>query len=190
MLRRLGPATLVFALAVWAACGDDPVSYSAPVGISLKARSASTVGGVVRDEKSINTESGNPYGTFVADARARIGHDPAIIDVERVELRLGPSSTAVTALGDVFAGTFDVVFEMNDTNVPYPVASGTIDAATAAGPIELDSVFPADEIPDIEYLKLLLGSFKVVTRGPAAPAFAMKGADADLEVTLTFAAFE
>lgn len=190
MRTRLGPALLSIPLAVCAACGDDPVSYSAPVGISLKAKSGDTAGGMVATEKSITTESGNPYGAFVGDARARIGRDPALVDVERVELALGGSSTGVAALGEVFAGTVEVVFQMNDTNNAHRVATAAIDAGTAAGPIALDVVFAAEGVPDLDYVRLLNGSFKVITRGPAAPSFEGKGAEVDLQVTLTFAAFE
>ncbi len=189
-MTRLGPALLSIPLAVYAGCSDDPVSYSAPVGINLKAKSGDTVGGVVTTEKAINTESGNPYGAFVGDARERIGRDPVLVDVERVEISLGGGSTGVAALGDVFAGTIDVVFQMNDTNNAHRVASGTIDAGTAAGPIALDIVFAAEQVPDLDYVRLLTGSFKVITRGPAAPSFESKGAEVDLQVTLMFAAFE
>jgi hypothetical protein len=182
--------TLAVALALCAACSDDPVSYSAPVGITLKARSANASNGVVADEKSINTESGNPYGAFVSAARARIGRDPSIIDVEGVEVGLGPGSTGVAILGDVFTGTVDLVFQMNDTNITYPVATGIIAADTTAGPVPLEVSFVAEEVPDLDYVKLLLGSFKLAARGTAAPAFATKGAEANLQVTLTFAAFE
>lgn len=189
-MMRLGQALFVSALAVCAACGDDPLSYSAPVGITLKAKSADTVNGVVTDDKGINTESGNPYGAFVGDARAKLGRDPALIDVERVELFLGGTSVGVAALGEVFAGTVDIVFEMNDTNNAFKAASGAIDATTGSGPVELGVVFAAEEIPDLDYVKLLQGSFKLIVRGPAAPTFSMKGAEVDLQVTLTFAAFE
>jgi len=185
-----GQATLLIPLAVCAACGEDPVSYSTPVGISLKARSAATAGGVVVDEKSIKSESGNPYGAFVGRARAQIGRDPALIDVERVELRLGDGSSGVTTLGEVFAGTVEVMFQMEPTNVTYPVAAGTIDAGSGAGPVALDIVFAADAVPDSDYVKLLLGNFKLAARGPAAPTFEVKGAEADLQVMVTFAAFE
>jgi len=146
--------------------------------------------GVVTGEKSINTEPGNPYGAFVGGARARIGRDPAIIDVERAELALGPGPTGVTTLGEVFAGTVEVVFQMEPTNVTYPVAAGPIDAGTGAGPVELAIVFDADAIPDSDYVKLLLGAFKLGVRGPAAPGFESRGADVGLQITLTFAAFE
>src|SRR5689334_10205900 len=102
MTSRPGPAALLIPIVVCAACGGDPVSYSAPVGIHLKAKSADTVDGIVSDEKSIDTESGNPYGMFVGDARARIGHDPAVIRVERAELGLEAGSAGVAVLGDVF----------------------------------------------------------------------------------------
>jgi hypothetical protein len=41
-----------------------------------------------------------------------------------------------------------------------------------------------------DYAKLISGSFKVLIRGPSSTGFETKGADADLQVTLTFAAFE
>jgi hypothetical protein len=190
MMIRAPLVPLLVPLAVCAACGDDPMSYSAPVGINLKAKSADTMNGVVTDEKSINTESGNPYGAFVGDARARIGRDPSLIDVERVDIFLGGSSTGVGALGEVFTGNLEVVFQMNDTNNSYSVAAGPITPGTSAGPVGLGIRFRADEVPDADYVKLLGGSFKVIARGPAAPSFMSKGAEVDLQVTLMFAAFE
>jgi hypothetical protein len=189
MTSRLG-LTLSIPLAVCAACDGDPVSYSAPVGITLKVRSVDAMNGVVANEKSINTESGNPYGAFVSDARARIGRDPALIDVESVELRLGAGATGVAALGDIFASSVDLVFQMNDTNINYPIATGAIGADAGVGPVPCDVSFTASAIPDLDYVKLLLGSFKLAARGPAAPSFESKGAEAELQVTLTFAAYE
>jgi hypothetical protein len=177
-------------LALCAACGSDPVTYSAPVGIHLKARSGNAGGGVVSDEKSINTESGNPYGAFISEARARIGRDPGIVDVERVELSLLAGSTGVSALGEVFGGSVDVLFQPSDAPRPYPVATGEVGDAASGGPVMFEVTFAADDVPDLDYVKLLLGSFKVITRGPAAPTFAGKGAEAELGVTLTFTAYE
>jgi len=171
-----------------AACGSDPVSYSAPVGINLKAKSADTVGGVVSDDKNITTESGNPYGAFVSAATDELGRDPGAIDVDAVSIFLGANSVGVTALGEIFNGPVDVLFIMNDTSNSYPVATVAMDAGTTAGPIDLDINFAG--VSEVDYPKLLTGSFQVVARGPAAPSFETKGADADLQVTLTFAAFE
>jgi len=42
-----------------------------------------TIAAQVTDDKGINTESGNPYGAFVANAQREIGGDPASIDVEQ-----------------------------------------------------------------------------------------------------------
>jgi len=170
-------------------CGADPISYSAPVGINLKAKSADSVNGVVTDEKGINTESGNPFGAFVTDARRELGRDPGYIDVDEVTVLLGAGSTGVTRLGEVFTGNVEVLFQMNDTNNTYPVASGTIDAAASGGPIDLATAFD-EGLPDADYTKLLSGSFKVIARGPAATGFTTKGADADIQITLRFAAFE
>lgn len=173
-----------------AACGDDPVSYSAPVGINLKAKSSDTVNNVVSDEKGITTESGNPYGAFTSDARRELGRDPGSIDVEEVTILLGAGSTGVTRLGEVFTGNVEILFVMNDTNNTYAVAAGTIDAAATGGPHELGASFDAGGVPALDYDKLVGGSFKVALRGPAATGFSTKGADADVQVTLTFAAYE
>lgn len=187
MSIRLIGCTLLVILAV--GCGDDPVSYSAPVAINLKAKSADTVNNVVSNEKGITTESGNPYGAFITDARRELGRDPGSIDIERVELLLGASSTGVTTLGEVFTGNVELLFQMNDSNNSYPAAAGTIDATTSSGPVSLDTTFdPA--VPDADYAKLVGGGFKVVLRGDAAAGFSTKGADADLQVTFTFAAYE
>jgi hypothetical protein len=187
MITRL---TCLSVVSLLAACGDDPLSYSAPVGINLKAKSSDTVNNVVTDDKGITTESGNPYGAFIADARRELGRDPGSVDVDHVDILLGAGSTGVTKLSEVFTGNVEVLFEMNDTNNTYAAASGSIAATTAGGPVTLDSSFTADSVPDLDYQKLLAGSFKVVIRGPAAAGFSTKGADADLQVTLTFAAFE
>jgi hypothetical protein len=172
-----------------AGCGDDPVSYSAPVAINLKAKSADTVGGVVSDEKGITTESGNPYGAFVAAAETELnGRDPSAIEVDSAEVFLGANSVGVTTLGEIFAGSTEVLFEMNDTANSYPVGHAAVEAATGAGPIPIDITF--EGVPALDHAKMLGGSFKVIVRGPAAPEFETKGADADLQVTFTFAAFE
>jgi len=166
------------------------VSYSAPVGINLKAKSSDSTNGVVSEEKGINTESGNPYGAFVSDAQRKLGRSPGQIDVDRVELFLGAASTKVTTLGEAFTGNVEVVFQMNDTNNSYPVATGAIAASTASGPVGFDASFDAASLPALDYDKLLNGSFKVIARGPAATDFTTKGAEADLQVTFTFAAYE
>lgn len=173
------------------ACGDDPVSYSAPVGINLKAKSDDVVNSVVDDEKGINTESGNPYGAFVSDARRELGgREPGRISVDKVELFLGASSTGVTRLGEVFTGNVEVLFVMNDTNNSFPVADANVAADATAGPLALGVDFNSDDVQGDDYAKLTGGNFKVVIRGPAAAGFNGKGADADLQTTFTFSAFE
>lgn len=174
-----------------AACSDDPVRFSEPVGINLKAKSSDTTGGVVTDEKGITTESGNPYGKFVTDARNALGgRDPGGIELDAATIFLGAGSTGVTGLGEIFNGNVEILFEMNDTNNSFPAAAGTIDAADTSGPITLSSTFTSDGLASADFTKLTGGAFKVVVRGPAAAGFETKGADADLQLTLTFAAYE
>ncbi|MBA3392381.1 MAG: hypothetical protein H0T89_07040 [Deltaproteobacteria bacterium] len=182
------PMTLA-ALAVLSACGgDDPVSYSAPVGINLKAESGAVVGTALSDEKGITTESGNPYGAFVSGARAELGGDPGRIELDDLTLTLGGTSTGVTALEQVYAGTVDVLFVMGDTDNTYPV--GQVVNPTGTGPVAVSVPFESNDVAEQDRAKFLGGGFKVVIRGAAAADFAAKGAKADLQLTFTFAAFE
>ena len=170
------------------ACGDDPVSYSAPVGINLKAKSDDVVGTAVSDEKGITTESGNPYGAFVSDATRTLGRSPGAVEIEAVTLTLGANSTGVVALEEVFTGDVNLAFIMNDSDNTYDV--GGIANPAGIGPVGVDVNFESDAVPAADYTRYLNGSFKVVVRGTAATGFAGKGAEADLQVTFTFAAFE
>ena len=170
------------------ACGADPISFSAPVGINLKAKSGDVSGTAISDEKEITTESGNPFGAFVNDAVAAIGHDPSAVEVDSVTLTLGAGSTGVINLIEVFEGDVDVAFIINDSNNTYDVAH-VVDP-DGIGPLGMEVVFESGAVTDLDYDKFLDGKFKVVVRGNAAPDFETKGADANLQVTLTFAAFE
>lgn len=175
-------------LATLVACGDDPLSYSAPVAINLKAESGQVSGTVISDEKGITTESGNPYGAFVADAKAQLKRDPGRIELDSLDLLLGAQSTGVTALEQIYTGDVDVLFLMNDTDNTY--TAGRITNPTGAGPAEVDVQFESDAVAEQDWPKLVGGSFKVVIRGMAAAGFATKGAKADLQLTFAFAAFE
>jgi hypothetical protein len=166
------------------------VTYSTPIGIRFHAKSEGALNGVVTDDKAIATEQGNPYGAFISTTKEQLaGKSPTAIVIEGAMLRLGDESTNVTALPDVFAGSIDIGFLINDSGNSYGVASGEIEAATAET-LELDPHFDSAALSEFDYLKLLGGQFKVWARGSAARGFADKAASADLEVTLTFSAFE
>jgi hypothetical protein len=185
---------LAFALIMAAssgACGRDAISYSEPVSINLKAKSADVINATVSNEKGITSEASNPYGRFVANARAALdGADPGEIALDSVTLLLGARSTGVTALGEIFDGAVVVQFVVNDTNNTLPAAHRTITAADGVGPLALTIDFDSAGIATGDYAKLLSGGFKVAARGPAAPLFQTKGADADLQLTFSFTAYE
>ncbi|HWO25027.1 MAG TPA: hypothetical protein VNO30_40080 [Kofleriaceae bacterium] len=184
MLRMICLALLVSLVA----CGDDPLSYSAPVSINLKAESGQVNGAAISDEKGITTESGNPYGAFIGDAKAQIKQDPSRIELDSLDLTLGAQSSGVTALEQVYTGDVDVLFLMNDTNNTY--TAGRVTSPTGTGPVEVGIQFDSDDVADQDWPKLIGGSFKVVIRGTAATGFATKGAKADLQLTFTFSAYE
>lgn len=182
---------MVSSVLILTACGDEePVSYSEPVGIELKADADKVVADSITDDKGITTESGNPYGAFIANARDALGGaDPSRVDVAGVTLLLAADSTGVTALGEIFDGRVEVFFEMNDTNDTIAVASGTLDSQTPST-VTLTPEFDSDAISAVNYDKLLSSSFKVVYRGPTQSAYAATDAKADLQITFEFEAFE
>ena len=171
-----------------AACGADPISYSTPVGIQLKAKSSDVTNSTITDDKAITTESGNPYGKFVTDAQTKLGKSPTRIEIDALTMTLGAQSTGVTALDQVFTGDVDVALITNDTNNTYDV--GHVMNPTGVGPVDVGVVFSSAAVSPADYVKILGGSFKVVARGPAAAGFSTKGAEVNLQLTFTFAAFE
>lgn len=182
---------LALGLALSFACGHDdhPVSHSAPVGINLKVKADDAAKtGTSQADKSINTESGNPYGQFVSDARAHLMRDPGRIEVSSVKLQLGAGSKGVTGLEQALTGKVEVLFLMNDTNNTFAVAE--ITDPKGSGPLSMRVVFDPAAPKGEDYTKLLNGSFKVVLRAPAPPTFVgKKDVEADLQVTFELAAF-
>jgi hypothetical protein len=187
---RVGSLVVMLGVVLLSGCGDDAVSYSAPVGINLKTKASDTKTGVVSQDKGITTESGNPYGAFISEARGKLdGKDPARIEISSLTLLLGAQSTGVTALEQVFSEKVEVLFVMNDTNNSFPV--GSVTKPTGGGPVALDVTFDSDAITGQDRDKLLNGGFKTVIRGGAATGFsATSSAEANLQLTFTFQAFE
>ncbi len=173
------------------ACGDDPVTYSAPVGINLKAKSeeVNNTGAVISEEKGITTEEGNPYGKFLNGALAALAQQqPSRIEVAAATLVLGGKSKDVTKLEEVLAGSVEVLFIMDSTKNTFPVARTT--DPQGGGPVNLQIVFDGGAVAGEDLEKLRSGSFKVVVRGDAGTVFAGGNkAEADLQVTFTFEAY-
>ncbi|MDB4956927.1 MAG: hypothetical protein JWO36_4496 [Myxococcales bacterium] len=179
---------LAFALVSLTACGADPVSYSAPVGINLTVKSSDVSNNAISDDKAITSESGNPFGAFVNDAHAKLGRDPSRIEIDSVNLILGAQSTGVTTLDQVYTGDVDVALITNDTNNTYDI--GHVMNPTGVGPVAVSVNYDSTRVPALDYTKILTGSFKVVIRGPATATFSGKGAQANMQLTFTFAAFQ
>jgi hypothetical protein len=151
-------------------------------------KSGDVANNAVSDDKAITTESGNPYGAFVNDAQTKLGKNPTRIEIDDLTLTLGGQSTGVAALDQIYTGDVDVAMVMNDTNNTYDV--GHAMNPIGVGPLAVDIAFSSAAVAPADFAKLLAGSFKVVIRGPAAATFSGKGAEANLQLTFTFAAFE
>ena len=177
------------AFLLFAACGTDPVNYSAPVGIELHAKSTDVNMSVVTAQKDITTESGNPYGAFINSAKAKLGgKDPSRIEIDNLTLTLGGQSTGVSKLDDVLSGDVDVAFLANTSNNTYD--AGHVMNPTGVGPDTITPDFEWSMVAMQDVAQMLNGSFKVALRGPAATGFTTKGADATLQLTFTFTAFQ
>jgi hypothetical protein len=171
------------------ACGEDPIEYSAPVMLNLKAKSDDVVQGAINSEKSINAEAGDPYGTFIKDAREKLGKtDPSRVELKELTCLLGTASKGVTALDQVFAGRVDVLFELDASKNSYPVSHTT--DPTGSGPVKMDLDFHFADLAEQDRKPFFDGNFKVHIRGQAAADFETKGAEADLQLTLSFEAYE
>ena len=171
-----------------AACGTkDPVTYSAPVGISLDVKSSDVAGGTIRVDKNVTTESGNPYGAFVNDAVKALGGDPSRIGVVSATLALEPTSTGVTVLQEVFTGTVRLSFEPNGTSTLYPAAS--VEMPTGAGPVPMQVSFDSMSMTPADFDALVGGNFQVVLTGTPATGFGSAAATARLQAVLTFVAY-
>jgi hypothetical protein len=181
--------TPLIALFALAGCSDDPVNYSAPVGIELKTKSGEvTASNALTPEKSITTESGNPYGAFVNEAEGKLGRAPGSLDLDKLTITLGAGSTNVANLEQVMTGDVYVSFLMNDTNNTYVI--GHFGSPTGIGPVDGHSSYDWSAVAEQDIEKMLGGSFKVVLNAPAAADFSTKGAEAVLQLTFTFSAYE
>jgi hypothetical protein len=175
-------------ISLLAACGADPVTVSQPVGINLKAKSGDVINTAISQDKNINTESGNPYGAFIAESERQLGAlEPQQIDVATLTLVLGGTSTNVASLAEVFAGDVDIAFVIDDSNNTYDVGH-VIDPSGVSAEVEVN--FDSRTIAAQDSAKFIGGGFKVAIRGSAAAGFSGKGAEADLQLTFGFAAFE
>jgi hypothetical protein len=184
-MRRL--ALLVMFTAV--ACSDDPVNYSAPVGLKLNLQTSNVDTGVFSDEKNVNTESGNPYGAFVSGAREALGGDPGRIELTGATIAMSSGTTGAASLGEVFAGEVELSFELDAVLVPIAHLNVTT-ANTTLGPVDMVVDFDFGALTEAQVTALIGGGFKVVATGPATEAFSTGTVDGLLELSLTFAAFE
>src|SRR6185312_4220499 len=170
-------------------CSSSPIEYSAPVAIELDAKSGDVTMSVVTEQKDITTETGNPYGAFVSSAMTKLnGEPPSRIEIEDLTLTLGGQSTGVSTLDGVLTGDVVVAFIANTTNNTYD--AGHITNPPGVGPDDITPDFDWSMVAPQDTAQMLNGSFKVVLRGSAAPGFTTKGADAQLQLTFTFSAFE
>jgi len=177
-------ATLVGALSFGAtACGDDPVAHSETISLKLSGiKNGDIKNGQASEDKEISTESGNPYGEFIKNAKAALGgKNPGSIELVSAIVRVHADSKNVSSLEAVFT-SFELFLTTSSTTIPV----GTVASPTGTSVnVKLDENVDYEPIFD----QLLGGSFKAGVRGPTV---ATPPVDFDLKLTLDlkFTAYE
>ena len=175
--------------ALMAGCGDvgtaDPntVGYSGPVNVRLdKFKDGDVRNDAFDSDKDINTESGNPYASFLRAARTALGRDAAAVVLDRMTFTLASDTRGVIAFEQIFAGTAVVYFATSSVTVNV----GTAAMPTGAGPVSVQITASRTDLLPIN-AALLSGQFKVGVRVPAA-AGRPASFDARVSTTLYFRA--
>ena len=163
----------------------DPntVGYSGPVNVRLdNFKDGDVHSGAFDSDKDIDTESGNPYGAFLQDARAALGRDPAAVVLDRVTFTLASDTRGVTDFAQIFAGPAVVYLATSAVTVNV----GTVASPAGAGPVTVLLTAARADLAPIN-AALVSGHFKVGMRVPAAPG-RPASFDARVSTTLYFRA--
>jgi hypothetical protein len=186
-MKGILTAFLVLSSVIPAGCDDDdPVSSTGEIVIQLSGiKEGDIVSGVVEKSKNVTTESGNPYGAFLTDARAALGGDPGRIEVTSARITLAEGSRGIAAFEALFDGDVDV-FLSADVGGTVPVAR--VHAPTGSGPVTCEVVAGSSDLAPI-LAALRSGSFRVGIRGHT-PRLETDDFDARVDVRIGFAAYE
>lgn len=177
------------AAAALCACGSDPARESGLVELTFEVRSADADGdGTVVHEIAIDSLPGDPWGSFVAAARASFGGDPGDLSVAAATLRLAPSSVDVTDLADVFHGPVGLDIRIDATGVRYDLAEGSLDAAELGTEAMLGPRLRWSDVAPDDRAAVLAGSFSALFIGQAGTSFRDGSATAALTIEATFEA--
>lgn len=192
-LTNVWGRALVLSFAV-AGCGDasgdggggggTTLSHSGPVNIRLdKFKHDDVRNNAFDSDKSVSSESGNPYGAFLQAARTALGAQfnadtpGAAVVVDRVTLTIDRDTRGVTAFEQVLGGPLTVYLASSSTTVNI----GAVAQPTGAGPVEVTLSATRADLEPIRR-DLLSGSFKVGIRVPAA---AMRPSNFDMRIATT-----
>jgi|GEM_PF-2753014 len=80
-------------------------------------------------DAAMDVSAGSPFGLFLADARAKIGVEPTIIEVTDVKLRLDPAGGAIAGFEDIFS---DAKVTLIGQDIVVTVGEGKLMTGSAA----------------------------------------------------------
>lgn len=181
---------LIFTALVVSYCGggSDVHSYSEAITIRLKAKESDLKNGVIEDDKNIATETGNPYSFFINNAVKDLGKGPSSIGVDKMTLILGAGTKGVAAFDDLFSDRVHIFFSNEEKTKTVYV--GTVEKPSGVGPIDVEITASRDELKATLFSEMLSGNFRVGYRGNTGLSEKNGDFDANIEVTIIFAAYE
>lgn len=162
-LNRITQASaLLLAMVGALGCGgDEAVAHSGAITLQLSGiKEGDATSGMFSQDKSVSTESGNPYAVFLRDARDALGgEDPAYIGVTKFVARIHADSDGVVAFDEVFDDMEAFVGDSTTT-----IAIGAVEAPSSSE-VQIQVSSDTDYTALQEALKS--GSFKLGVRGPS-----------------------
>lgn len=182
LLNRFVKLCLVSAVALAIGGCSDAVSHSETVSLKLGGmKEGDLKENKLSEEKNVNSESGNPYGVFIKNAKAQLdGRDPGQVAPVSAFLRMHSDTTGVTGFEEVFT-SMELFFSNSATTIPV----GTV-ASPSGTSVE---VVLTDTNLEALHASMVSGDFKVGVRGPATIAPPNKF-DLRITVDIKFEAFE
>ena len=187
MIRHQRVLTTLLAIAACftLACADEPepVAYSESVGLKLSGMKPKDVeNNVVSEEKNVNTETGNPYGEFLKNAKDNLGgKEPSYIKLMKATVGLHSESDGLSSLGQVFT-KIELFVSTSDVTKTLGTASSVSGSEVS---VTIDSSVDWQALAPV----MIAGDFKLGLRcetGATTP----KEWEARLFMDLNFSAFE
>lgn len=175
-------AFVVFVLSFTFLACAEPVALSEAVSVKLSGiKEGDVKNGQASSDKNINTESGNPYATFLQSARYALNGDPiGSIEVDGVIIRIHSDSKGVSGIETIFS-SLEVFISTSDTTLSLGQIENPTGTSAHLENIENGELYAIQN-------ELVQGSFDIGVRGQTQPNLP-EDFELKLTVEATFSAY-